>query len=52
MDKNTIIIYSTDHGDLLGDHGLYLKGPTPYEGLLRVGLIVNGPSSSIRLFSQ
>ena len=42
LDKNTIIIYSTDHGDLLGDHGLYLKGPTPYEGLLRVGLIVNG----------
>ena len=43
LDKNTIIVYSTDHGDLLGDHGLYLKGPTPYEGLLRVGLIVNGP---------
>ncbi len=43
MDKNTIIIYSTDHGDLLGDHGLYLKGPTPYEGLLRVGLIFSGP---------
>jgi len=41
---NTIVVYSTDHGDLLGDHGLYLKGPTPYEALLRVGLIVNGPS--------
>lgn len=44
LDKNTIIIYSTDHGDLLGDHGLYLKGPTPYEGLLRVGLIISGPN--------
>ena len=43
LDKNTVIIYSTDHGDLLGDHGLYLKGPTPYEGLLRVGMIINGP---------
>jgi len=40
---NTVVIYSTDHGDLLGDHGLYLKGPTPYEGLLRVGLIARGP---------
>jgi len=40
---DTIVVYSTDHGDLLGDHGLYLKGPTPYEGLLRVGLIVKGP---------
>ena len=41
--ENTLVVYSTDHGDLLGDHGLYLKGPTPYEGLLRVGLIARGP---------
>ena len=40
---DTIVLYSTDHGDLLGDHGLYLKGPTPYEALLRVGLIARGP---------
>ena len=40
---NTVVLYSTDHGDLLGDHGLYLKGPTPYEALLRVGLIARGP---------
>ena len=43
MRDNTIVVYSTDHGDLLGDHGLYLKGPTPYEALLRVGLIARGP---------
>jgi arylsulfatase A-like enzyme len=40
---NTIVIFTTDHGDLLGDHGLYLKGPTLYEGVLRVGMIVDGP---------
>ena len=40
---NTIVIFTSDHGDLLGDHGLYLKGPTLYEGVLRVGLIINGP---------
>ncbi len=40
---NTIVIYTSDHGDLLGDHGLYLKGPTPYEGLLNVGAVVRGP---------
>ena len=44
LEEDTIVVYSTDHGDLLGDHGLYLKGPTAYEGLLRVGLIVRGPS--------
>ncbi len=40
---NTIVVYTSDHGDLLGDHGLYLKGPTLYEGLLNVGAIVRGP---------
>ena len=40
---NTLVIYTTDHGDLLGNHGLYLKGPTPYEDLLRIGMIARGP---------
>ena len=41
--ENTIIVYSSDHGDWLGDHGLVLKGPMHYEGLLRVPLIMRGP---------
>jgi len=41
--ENTIVIYTTDHGDWLGDHGLLLKGPMHYEGLLRVGCLVKGP---------
>ncbi|MGB7306030.1 MAG: sulfatase-like hydrolase/transferase [Burkholderiaceae bacterium] len=40
---NTIVIFTSDHGELLGDHGLYLKGPTHYESLLRVGLVASGP---------
>ena len=43
LDENTIVIFTADHGELLGDHGLYLKGPTHYDGLLRVGLIMRGP---------
>ena len=43
LDDNTIIIYSADHGDWLGDHGLLLKGPMLYDGLLRVGCILKGP---------
>jgi len=43
LDDNTIVIYTSDHGDWLGDHGLLLKGPMMYEGLLRVGCIVRGP---------
>lgn len=41
--ENTVVIYTTDHGDWLGEHGLILKGPMLYEGLLRVGLIARGP---------
>jgi arylsulfatase A-like enzyme len=43
LDKNTLVVFSTDHGDWLGDHGLILKGPMHYEGLLRIGLLVRGP---------
>lgn len=43
LDENTIVIYISDHGDWLGDHGLILKGPMHYEGLLRVPMIVKGP---------
>ena len=43
LDENTYVIYISDHGDWLGDHGLILKGPMHYEGLLRVPMIVTGP---------
>ena len=40
---NTYVVFTSDHGEWLGDHGLLFKGPMAYEGLLRVGLIVRGP---------
>lgn len=43
LKENTIVIFTSDHGDWLGDHGLILKGPMHYDGLLRVGLICTGP---------
>lgn len=48
--ENTLILFTSDHGEMLGDHGIYLKGPYFYEPLLRVPMIVNGPgvSSDIR----
>jgi len=47
ISDETIVLFTTDHGELLGDHGLYLKGPTHYEGLLRIGLIAKGPGIAI-----
>jgi arylsulfatase A-like enzyme len=40
---DTFVVFTSDHGDWLGDHGLVLKGPMLYDGLLRVALIVQGP---------
>ena len=41
--ENTLIIYSSDHGESLGDHGLIEKGCRFYEGLVRVPLIFSWP---------
>ncbi|MGE3538003.1 MAG: sulfatase-like hydrolase/transferase [Candidatus Tectimicrobiota bacterium] len=43
LSDTTLVIFTTDHGELLGNHGLYLKHPIPYEDLLRIGLVVRGP---------
>jgi len=43
LEDDTLVVYSTDHGEFLGDHGLFLKGPMAYEGVLRVGMIIAGP---------
>lgn len=40
---NTLIIFTSDHGEMLGDHGLLYKGCRFYEGLVRVPLIFNFP---------
>lgn len=42
MLDNTYIIFSSDHGEMLGDFGMYAKY-VAYEGALRVPLIVSGP---------
>jgi choline-sulfatase len=42
LTDNTIVIFASDHGEMLGDHGLYTKS-LPYEASLRVPLMVSGP---------
>ncbi len=41
--ENTIIIFMSDHGEALGDHGLLLKGCRFYEGSVRVPLMMSWP---------
>lgn len=40
--ENAIIIFTSDHGDCLGDHGLVQKW-APYEEVTRVPLIISAP---------
>ena len=37
--ENTLILFMSDHGEMMGDHGLLQKGCRFYEGLVRVPLI-------------
>jgi arylsulfatase A-like enzyme len=36
---NTVVIFTTDHGDFLGDHRLLLKGPAHFNGITHVPFI-------------
>ncbi len=40
---NTTIMFTSDHGEYLGDHGLLHKGPPSYRQLTEVSLLVQGP---------
>jgi arylsulfatase A-like enzyme len=46
MADNTMVIYTSDHGDMMGDHGLILKGWLPFNGVLNVPLIWKVPGFS------
>ena len=42
MLDNTFVVFTSDHGEMMGDHGLYTKS-VAYESALRVPLIIAGP---------
>ena len=43
---NTVVVFTSDHGDFMGDHQLLLKGPIHYSGLTRVPLIWKDPAQA------
>ena len=42
--ENTVVIFTSDHGDYMGDHGLMLKLLLHYQGIIRVPFIWHDPS--------
>ncbi|NQU75696.1 MAG: sulfatase-like hydrolase/transferase [Planctomycetes bacterium] len=57
LEDETVVIFTSDHGDLMGDCGLLWKGPFLLEGLINVPMIwrVPGATGGVRcdgLFSS
>ena len=44
---NTVIVFTSDHGEYGGSHGMRGKGASLYEEAIRVPLIVNDPRNAI-----
>ncbi len=43
---NTIVVFTSDHGDMMGDHSLFLKGFMHYRGTLQVPMVVKAPGAA------
>lgn len=43
--QDTVVLFTSDHGDYFGDHQLLWKGPLHYHGLTRVPLIWHDPQT-------
>lgn len=42
---NTVVIFTSDHGEMLGDHQLMLKGPMMYDCAVKVPLLIRWPGN-------
>jgi arylsulfatase A-like enzyme len=40
---DTVVLFTSDHGDMCGSHGLRSKGPFVYDEIMRVPLYARGP---------
>ncbi|MFX1390032.1 MAG: sulfatase [Promethearchaeota archaeon] len=43
LGDNTLVVYTSDHGDLMGDHGMLFKGPSTYMGVFHIPMIWKVP---------
>ncbi|MYF07406.1 MAG: sulfatase-like hydrolase/transferase, partial [Rhodospirillaceae bacterium] len=44
LDDDTVVVFTSDHGDFMGDHGLMLKQGLHYQGVIRVPFIWADPA--------
>ena len=43
LEEDTVVMFVSDHGEALGDHGMWGKGPYHYDGVIRVSCTVAWP---------
>lgn len=43
---DTLVIYTSDHGDMIHSHGLESKGPAMYDEITRIPLLVRWPGNT------
>ena len=49
---NTVVIFTSDHGEYMGDHQLMLKGPVHYQGVIRVPFVWRDPQGQVGTSSR
>lgn len=45
LKENTLVVFTSDHGNFIGEHGLIAKGPFPFEDMIKVPLIARYPNN-------
>lgn len=48
LTDDTVIIFTSDHGEMMGDHGIMLKGPLHYRSVAQVPFIWADPAAAAR----
>ena len=43
IEEDTLVLFTNDHGELLGDHGLLFKGPFHYDSVIKAPMIMKWP---------
>ncbi len=45
LTEKTVVVFTTDHGNVYGQHGLIKKGPFMYEDLVKVPMVISCPGT-------
>lgn len=46
MWDDAVVLFTTDHGDMMGSHGMRLKGTLPYDELFRIPFVLKLPAGA------